>query len=247
MHAKLTCKTGPLAGSVYYVDQEAVIGSGNDCAIQIKSGIVSTHHTRLTYDAKKDGYILEDLKSFNGTRLDGEDLHGKKRLKSYHIIVLANSFEFVFQLVPKDEVAPSSAAPAPALSDDDKMARTILLNVEAEPILKAAAVEAGPLFLQFTVTRGGKQTRRLKQGENTLGRSTSSDIVIDHPSISRHHAVLTLAGDTVRVRDAGSRNGTFVDERQLTEETVVAPEQGLRFGLVDATLVRGTPQGQTPS
>lgn len=247
MHAKLTCKTGPLAGNVYYVDDEALIGSGAECAIQLRSGVISPHHIRLVYDQAKDGYILEDLKSRNGTRLDGEVLKGKKRLKSYHIIVLANTFEFVFQLVPKEEVGPAPPQ-APALSDDDRMARTILLNVEAEaPVAPPAALSAGTVHLEFTVTKGGKQSRLLKEGENTVGRSTSSDIVIDHPSISRHHAVVTLKGETVRVRDAGSRNGTFVDDHKVTDDVDVTPEKSLRFGLVDAALVRGTVHTGQPS
>ena len=52
MHAKLTCKTGPLAGNVYYVDEEAVIGSAAECTIQVRSGVVSPQHIRLLHARK---------------------------------------------------------------------------------------------------------------------------------------------------------------------------------------------------
>lgn len=62
--------------------------------------------------------------------------------------------------------------------------------------------------------------------------------MIDNPSISRHHAVIVVRGDTVLVRDAGSRNGTFVDEQKVEQETEVPSTAEVRFGLVRAVMVR---------
>ncbi|HVY48887.1 MAG TPA: sigma 54-interacting transcriptional regulator, partial [Minicystis sp.] len=48
-----------------------------------------------------------------------------------------------------------------------------------------------------------------KSGRVVLGRSTDCDVVIEHPSVSRRHAVLHV-GPTMRLEDLGSSNGTRV-------------------------------------
>ncbi|MGB6032616.1 MAG: FHA domain-containing protein, partial [Bacteroidota bacterium] len=185
MLAKLTCKSGPLADSVYYVRDEAVIGSDPGSTIHLRSGIVSASHAKLFLDTKKNCFVVEDLNSFNGTRVDGEEIRGRRRLKTYHILVLANTFEFVFQVAPdEEEEAEAPQTPEP-LPEEEKMARTILINT-AQPLEPPAPVaEASEEFyLEFKTTKGGQQSILLKQGPNTVGRSATSDIVIDNPSIS---------------------------------------------------------------
>jgi hypothetical protein len=45
----------------------------------------------------------------------------------------------------------------------------------------------------------------------TVGRSSSVDLYLDHPSVSRRHARVTCRGGCWTVEDLGSRNGTLVD------------------------------------
>jgi pSer/pThr/pTyr-binding forkhead associated (FHA) protein len=47
------------------------------------------------------------------------------------------------------------------------------------------------------------------EGSVTIGRSSSCDLPIDHPSVSREHARLHV-GVPVTIEDLGSRNGTHV-------------------------------------
>ncbi len=52
--------------------------------------------------------------------------------------------------------------------------------------------------------------------ENVIGRSTSCDVTIDFPTVSRNHAVLTRYDDgSWTVSDVGSKSGTFVNDRQV--------------------------------
>jgi transcriptional regulator with GAF, ATPase, and Fis domain len=47
----------------------------------------------------------------------------------------------------------------------------------------------------------------------TIGRSIGCDVVIDHPALSRRHAVITpgpAAGDPITIADLGSTNGTRI-------------------------------------
>ncbi|HEV8694326.1 MAG TPA: FHA domain-containing protein [Lysobacter sp.] len=56
-------------------------------------------------------------------------------------------------------------------------------------------------------------TSRWLQPEERLriGREPGCDLVIEHPSVSRAHAELYHDGTNWRLRDLGSKNGTFVD------------------------------------
>jgi len=47
-------------------------------------------------------------------------------------------------------------------------------------------------------------------GEAIVGRDPGVDIRIDHPSVSRRHARVTVVGDGVFIQDLGSTNGTLV-------------------------------------
>jgi DNA-binding NtrC family response regulator len=61
----------------------------------------------------------------------------------------------------------------------------------------------------------GDEVRRIPlpgPGEYTIGRAEGSAVRIDHPSVSRRHALLTL-GDRLLIRDLGSANGTEVRDR----------------------------------
>ena len=253
MYAKLSCKSGQLAGKVFNVSEEAIIGSSPECTIYVRHGIVSSRHAQVTFDRRKSCYFLEDLKSYNGTKVDGKPLHGKMRLGEHHTIVLANTFEFAFQMMQGDappaelqeeEVAKpvqsagvGSKAAAP---DDDKMAKTIILDFN--DMFKDMPKPIESFFIEFKTVKAGKQSVRLRAGENTVGRSSASDITIDNPSISRQHAVVTLQQDKVLVRDVGSRNGTFVDEHRISTEVEIPPEVEVRFGLVNASIVKKVEQ-----
>lgn len=71
----------------------------------------------------------------------------------------------------------------------------------------------------------------LKLGVNRFGRSPDNDFQIEHPTISARHCEIVLGQDQVLVRDAGSTNGTFVDQRHI-REAVLQTGQTLRLGEV---------------
>jgi two-component system, NtrC family, response regulator AtoC len=70
-------------------------------------------------------------------------------------------------------------------------------------------------------------------GEVTIGRGHDVDVQIDHPSISRRHALLRI-GATTTIEDLGSANGTRVRDRWLPpgEQLAVTTDEVIDVGLV---------------
>lgn len=70
---------GTLANKEFTVGQEATLGRGQGCQVQLAESMVSQLHARLFRDAK--GFHIEDLGSTNGTYLNGRKVGGATRLK----------------------------------------------------------------------------------------------------------------------------------------------------------------------
>lgn len=76
-------------------------------------------------------------------------------------------------------------------------------------------------------------SRDLKWGVNTVGRSPDNGVVIDHPSISSRHCEFELGADSLIVRDRGSTNGTYVNGARITEARL---ERGQKIRLGDVQM-----------
>jgi hypothetical protein len=64
-----------------------------------------------------------------------------------------------------------------------------------------------------------------------LGRGLSADVRLEDPQVSRRHAIVAQRGDGVRVLDDRSSNGTFVNGREVTVDTL-ADGDVLRLGRI---------------
>lgn len=67
-------------GSVVPINGEVTIGRREDNVVVIEEGYVSGHHARIYQ--KNNNYVLEDLKSTNGTVLNGERIDNKVYIRS---------------------------------------------------------------------------------------------------------------------------------------------------------------------
>jgi len=65
---------------------------------------------------------------------------------------------------------------------------------------------------------GAEQSRTLAGDEVRIGRGSNNEIVLRDFSVSRSHATIRLNADgTWTIEDLGSTNGTFVNDRAVTE------------------------------
>ena len=58
------------------------------------------------------------------------------------------------------------------------------------------------------------------KGEMMLGRRTDNAIIIEGPAVSGHHCTLSIADGIYVVRDAGSTNGTRLNDEPVAEATM---------------------------
>ena len=114
MHAKLFCKTGQLAGANYTISDEATIGKGPENTIQLYPSLVSTRHARIFFDKKANAFFIEDLRSRNGTKVDGMKVVTKEKLNKLHVITFAGQCDFIFQVSAGDAKAATPASPMKA-------------------------------------------------------------------------------------------------------------------------------------
>jgi pSer/pThr/pTyr-binding forkhead associated (FHA) protein len=71
---------------------------------------------------------------------------------------------------------------------------------------------------------------RLRKGMLLVGRSSDCGLILVSEAVSRRHAELAVSDGEVRVRDLGSRNGTFLNDEPV-EDAAVAIGDRLKFGL----------------
>jgi DNA-binding winged helix-turn-helix (wHTH) protein len=98
-----------------------------------------------------------------------------------------------------------------------------------------------PVFPSYSVTRG-KQEFILEAGATVFGRDPTAGVYVDHPSVSRRHACVSVGSEGAVLEDLKSRNGTFINGRRIDGPTKI--DHGGLIGLGPITLtfvVRSAP------
>ena len=100
---------------------------------------------------------------------------------------------------------------SPALSPQDERER-----------LEQAAQEAHPAPGRYIALTEGGEVRlvSLREPITRIGRSMSADIVLEHSSVSRRHAMIVRRGEDSVLLDDRSMNGVLVNGRRATETTL---------------------------
>jgi ABC-type multidrug transport system ATPase subunit len=83
----------------------------------------------------------------------------------------------------------------------------------------------------------------------SLGRDPKNDSVIDHPSVSRFHALIKRQNGSLVITDLNSTNGTFVNGKQIDSAYTLKVGDSVRIGSsrfvinIDETIVRHNEEG----
>jgi pSer/pThr/pTyr-binding forkhead associated (FHA) protein len=105
-------------------------------------------------------------------------------------------------------------------------------------------VDAERQGADYRLTRGS-HAFALQNGENLIGRDPGVDVFLDHPSVSRHHARISITAGRVVLEDLNSRNGTCVDGRRITSPADLHDGAIVGVGPITLTFVSLSGVGST--
>ncbi|MGI9455015.1 MAG: FHA domain-containing protein [Aeoliella sp.] len=73
----------------------------------------------------------------------------------------------------------------------------------------------------------------LKKERFVIGRSSECTLRVGSESISRRHCALIRSSEGILVRDLGSRNGTFVNGKQIAADTILCDGDAISVGALE--------------
>jgi hypothetical protein len=105
---------------------------------------------------------------------------------------------------------------APGAADDVVVTYSDLPKGAASLVVRSGAQAGESFALDSALTR--------------LGRHPDSEICLDDITVSRRHADITRSGQQYEVVDAGSLNGTYVNQERIDKPTVLRQGDELQVG-----------------
>ena len=117
--------------------------------------------------------------------------------------------------------------------DKESTEKRSLADTESEGFqlfLPAKASSGRGCVLQICPVTAPAEMFRLSSQRTVIGREPTCDIPLDDNAVSRSHAAIELNDSNYFVSDLGSRNGTFVDDRQLRDRCRLRGGELIRLG-----------------
>ncbi len=191
------------------VEEAISVGRLEENTVQLLGRGVSREHARIISDG--DNFYLVDLKSGNGTYLNGMRLApGEKNLLRAGDIITIDTFDIRFHA----EGGEPAEGAIEEITDSDILEVKLLKKV-----LTALDKEMVP---SIEVLNGSAEGKKLfltdELNEFTVGRDPDCDFPINEYVISRTHAKIIKRWGGIAIRDLESKNGVFVNNRRVVEE-----------------------------
>ncbi len=92
--------------------------------------------------------------------------------------------------------------------------------------------------ITIITNEGSEVVHELTDEIITIGRTEDNMVQIDHPSVSSHHAQLSLVGGDYHLKDLNSTNGTRVNGQPVSDSQLRGGDR-IRLGRVEALYLSG--------
>jgi hypothetical protein len=98
----------------------------------------------------------------------------------------------------------------------------------------------------LVVEHSGKRTTATLNGRTTIGRTPNNDVVIEHPAVSRTHAIIDCIDNSFFISDGSSKNGTLVGDKPISGKRELGDGDRIAIGPAVITFrVDDDPNDQT--
>jgi len=219
------------------IRDEITIGRKEGNTIRLTERNVSRRHAKLTRGNGE--VVLEDLGSYNGIKVNGSRIAGQTAVGEGDRIQIgdyilafkqdqpaaatstpADPFDEM-KTIPVEKAEAQAMAAHLAGQPSGDLATAATVEADEAPTkqlqhdLIAQATQASqttePAKLVVVSSNFGGLECVLDKAAQVIGRTEDNDVVINHRSISRHHAKIVRQGDSYTVVDHASANGVFVN------------------------------------
>ncbi|MDX6288837.1 MAG: transport system ATP-binding/permease protein [Blastocatellia bacterium] len=188
-----------------------------EVVIDAAAAVVSRRHAEI----KKTGdqYFISDLKSFNGTLVDGKRITETVALFDGDEIQLGAGGPLLRLIDPAHPASAKKSAGVPSAS---QAAIPSAFGQIAAIASRQTIVSTGSGSLQSTTPPGSAQPQLLARlsfdtrTQLSVGRASDNDLRLDGLQISNHHARFARTNGSVTVEDAGSTNGVYVNGDRIS-------------------------------
>ncbi len=208
-------KNGVIADEFSFDRGTYLIGrvEGND--IILPSSNVSRQHARLFI--RDNRCFIEDLGSANGVIVDGQRTQGERDLGTAAQIRIGDYYLYLEFAKDGNE-------------EGQNVVSTHIVSQDANAF---KLVRVGDAFAGEEFVLGERQ--------NTIGRTDDNYILLNDPSISRHHSRIDNDGLVYTLSDLGSSNGTRINGKRIAAPTLLKEGDRVTFGNVEFVFM---PSGQ---
>ncbi len=209
---------GPLAGHILRFEEgnDWSLGRDRDVVTHVlEDPMVSRKHAtvRLT----PEGYVLENLSSVNPATQNGKIITEPVLLKDGDIIQIGNTFFRFTEKLPQEEIE------APNLLEEPSNLSSLSMATPPESRWMLKVITGPNAGAEFFMQAGKTYV---------LGKDPElCDIVFQDLSVSRQHARITVdESEQVFIEDLGSRNGTLVGGKPITDRHLLSSQDVVALG-----------------
>jgi pSer/pThr/pTyr-binding forkhead associated (FHA) protein len=204
-------ESGDLAGKNFIIGEQMLIGRDTDCDLILDNAMISMQHARI--QSHNGTAQLEDLGSTNGTFVNDEKI-SQSNLNNGDEIKIE---PYLFSVKgPATTVNKTASRPSFQTTTDNE-------DPADGPRQNRDQIPKAVLEVVNGLNQG--QSFDIRSHQTTIGRSEDNDIILPLETISACHAKFVFADGSWMIRDQGSFNGVFVNNRKVTSQQLESDDR----------------------